>query len=576
MQLHRLFLTATVTGHLLLVLETSNSFQQHRNNMGSLFSSLFGSPPKQDQRFRIIENVTTSISKNQQKKMLHQSAAATAWTRVSHAFSQQLLHPSYITTTVRASTVQAAALYPTRDENTTIRKTLMPGSHKHLGGAYDSESGCIFGVPANSQSILVLRPVFSGGNSRAVMEYSMTIIALPAEVAAGRMKWLRGIVVHDQLWAIPAWAPAVLCVDLKRAAVATAAITSDNSSMAASLVPLPTNYQPTEWQWHGAGLNHEKTAIFCIPSNATHVLRVDLLTRTTSFLDISYDATQYPSFDLTLPNKWYGGLVGHDNCVYGIPYRASAVLKIDTTAGGTASLIGPDHGANQFYWHGGILCKGKIYAHPSHADTVLVIDTRVNRPHDVPQCVELPIRSVAVADDILLLSQQHHQDTTTATLPPALAVGSKRYKWLGGAIGADGNIYCPACDASAVLVINTATDVCTTFGFVGGAKNKWQGGLLGRDGCVYCIPANGQHVLRIHTNPLQPNDATFGGAQPVQLVGNLPAHKDKWQGGSVGKDGCLYFMPENGYRVLKVTPPEKPPVLVNGKLPENDVKLEFL
>jgi hypothetical protein len=62
----------------------------------------------------------------------------------------------------------------------------------------------------------------------------------------------------------------------------------------------------------------------------------------------------------------------------------------------------------------------------------------------------------------------------------------------------------------------------------------------------------------------------------VQLLGNLPSHKDKWQGGHAGKDGSLYFIPENGYRVLKVTPPEKPPVVVDGKLPENDVKLDLL
>lgn len=136
----------------------------------------------------------------------------------------------------------------------------------------------------------------------------------------------------------------------------------------------------------------------------------------------------------------------------------------------------------------------------------------------------------------------------------------------------DGNIYCPACDTSAVLKVDTHTDTCSTFGFCGTDKNKWQGGVLGRDGCVYCIPANGQHVLRIHTNPIDDSS----GEQPVQLVGHLPAHKDKWQGGSQGKDGALYFIPENGYRVLKVTPPKVAPKLMNGALPENDVIVELV
>ena len=31
----------------------------------------------------------------------------------------------------------------------------------------------------------------------------------------------------------------------------------------------------------------------------------------------------------------------------------------------------------------------------------------------------------------------------------------------------------------------------------------------------------------------------------VQLIGFLPTHKDKWQGGYAGLDGSLYFITEN-------------------------------
>ena len=92
---------------------------------------------------------------------------------------------------------------------------------------------------------------------------------------------------------------------------------------------------------------------------------------------------------------------------------------------------------------------------------------------------------------------------------------------------------------------------------------------MARDNCIYCIPASGRHVCRIATDP------RIKGEKPVQLIGDLPAHKDKWQGGYQGKDGSLYFIPENGYRVLKVTPP-KDPIVMGGPLPEDDVKIEFL
>lgn len=132
-------------------------------------------------------------------------------------------------------------------------------------------------------------------------------------------------------------------------------------------------------------------------------------------------------------------------------------------------MIGPNYGIGKYFWHGGIKVNGKIYAHPSHADTVLVINTK-----ERGTISELNI---------------HRADNDTR----------KNYKWLGGSVGADGNIYCPACDTSAILKINVTTDHCETMGFAGAEKNKWQGGILGRDNCIYCIPANGVHGKLLFT-----------------------------------------------------------------------------
>jgi hypothetical protein len=189
-----------------------------------------------------------------------------------------------------------------------------------------------------------------------------------------------------------------------------------------------------------------------------------------------------------------------------------------------------------------ITVTGKIYAHPSHADTVLIINTQPGVTGDA-QFSEIPI-----------VKAEYDTDQR------------KNYKWLGGSVGVDGNIYCPACDTSAALLIDTKADTATTFGFAGMEKNKWQGGVRGRDGCVYSIPASGTHILRMAT----------GDAHAVQLIGELPKYKDKWQGGHQGIDGSLYFIPENGYRVLKVTPPESPPQIIDGKLPDDDVIIEMI
>ena len=471
----------------------------------------------------------TEEKKTKTKKSLKISPEKAALLRKVEAFKATCLDEVYTTQPIRENTMEAALQYPPSDP---ASKYLLPGSHKHLGGAFDPTDGCIYGVPANSKAVLCLYPE---GDT-----YKMTSIPLPKNKRDMKMKWLRGIFAHGYLWAIPAWADSVLCVDVdaywgRR----------EKKGEIVQLLDLPTEHpKGMQWQWHGAGINNEKTAIFCIPSNAQSVLKVDLAAKTTSFIPIECDSSQYPDFRLDLVNKWYGGILGKDNAVYGIPYRSCAVLRIDCNTS-TAKLIGPDVGCSKYNWHGGIQVHGKIYAHPSHADdTVLVIDTNPGAPQ---LCYTLPLERASYDKD-----------------------DRKNYKWLGGAVGADGNIYCPACDTSAVLRIDTRTDKCTTFGFAGTDKNKWQGGILGPDGCIYCIPASGMHVLRIATMP------GIEGDPPVQLVGNMPTHKDKWQGGHVGKDGSLYFIPENGYRVLKLTPPKSPPIIVDGKLPEDDVKIEFM
>ena len=52
--------------------------------------------------------------------------------------------------------------------------------------------------------------------------------------------------------------------------------------------------------------------------------------------------------------------MGDDNAIYGIPYRASGVLRIDSKTD-SAKIIGPNYGIGNYYWHGGVKCNGKIY-----------------------------------------------------------------------------------------------------------------------------------------------------------------------------------------------------------------------
>jgi hypothetical protein len=553
----------------------------------------------------------TSSSKREQKRLARlqrtkrvDRETVELWQQQVQEYTHRLLHDSYLHHPVRASTILASAEYPqgvvgttassssaSSSASTVLHQTLMPGNHKHLGGAYDPTDGSIYGVPAHAQSILCLHPVVDN-NSNVVVNYSMTTIPLPKSIAKIPFKWLRGIFAHGYLWAIPAWAPAVLCVDIDAYRGRRPSSSSEGSIV--QLIPLPSNH-PSDltWQWHGAGMNHEKTAIYCIPSNAHAVLKVDLMTKSTSLISIDvpphhhHQKPKYPNFDISQCNKWYGGIVGADNAVYGIPYRSCAVLRIDCNTN-TASLVGRDYGSSYFNWHGGIQVNGCIYAHPSHATTVLVINTNHRRHNkttllvtdensdnnniddDDGYCYEIPITRCSNDTNSLPTT------TTTST--------ATTYQWLGGTVGADGNIYCPPCDTADILKICTTTQSCQTFGHTtlndhDNHKNKWQGGVYSaRDECIYMIPASGRYVLRIATSMQYSNNNNNNNKDnPYQLLGPLPSHRDKWQGGYVGLDGCLYFVPECGYRVLKIIPPQYPPVVdINHQLPIDDVTLELL
>jgi DNA-binding beta-propeller fold protein YncE len=453
-----------------------------------------------------------------------------------------IILPSSKAFTLRKSTHQALSLLhqstPYADIATIQdnREIILKGKHKWLGGAVDSY-GCIWGIPSNAPDVICLAPSSDSG------EYQVHKIPLSPEISKGKFKWLRGIICDGYLYGIPAWSNAgILRVDIdsywKRRQI-------PRSDDIVQILTLPEYYNflniatktvdqnidgeyPTRWLWHGAALNKEKNAIYAIPSNAHHVLKLDLSTFETKLLPIPVTKTP-----LTQTNKWYGGILGDDNAIYGVPYAAAGVLRIDTK-NDSVQLIGEESfDVAQYNWHGGIKSpkNGKIYCFPAHNSHVLSIDTNSDRAGTESSLDLLSIHRAS-----------YDKDTVT------------KYKWLGGALGADGNIYGMPSDATSILRIDTETNSVTTFGRISGEKNKYQGGTLSsKNGFVYAIPSNSEHILCINTNPGQGLVELDSEVQSCE-IGNIPKRKDKFQGGFEGADGSIYCIPENFDRILKISP----------------------
>ena len=416
---------------------------------------------------------------------------------------------------------------------------IFKGKHKWLGGAVNPVDGSIFGIPSNTDSIIRIIPNsyddVKNDNNECVVEQ----IELPSNIRRGRYKWLRGIIVHGHLYGIPAWSKdgvlKVPILDLMENESSSLSSSSSPSSQKVSaivgiptVIPLPQaqynlNYEDDKyndnngtsdddfrkdrWMWHGAALSEDNKYIYCIPSNADRVLKVNVQEEPNNVNnEVSVNAIEEIGPKFHGQNKWYGGIRGLDGCIYCAPYTAGGILRINPKDD-SVSIHG-EFGLSEWKWHGGVLCEnGAIFCFPSHSSYALRINTAPRK------------------DDDQLFSLVSIPETNDSV---------QKYKWLGGAIGVDGAVYAMPCDTNSVLRIDPGTNETRLIGVTPGGKNKWQGGVLGPDGFIYAVPADASTILKIDTRP--PFDSKSNNDWRVTCMGSLPPTRKKWQGGFIAND----------------------------------------
>jgi hypothetical protein len=207
------------------------------------------------------------------------------------------------------------------------------------------------------------------------------------------------------------------------------------------------------------------------------------------------------------------------------------VLKIDPLTDDVTLLYldgGLPLSAGSWKWHGGLRAGDKIIGFPNNADEILVIDTSQQRLY-------------TVGDSNILKSGRHRSDN--------------RYKYLGGALAHDGRFaYLFPCDAERVLRFDFATDEIALIGpLLLDGENKFQNGFCGRDGCLYGIPQRACGVLRIVPRSL--NAALEEDHVDIMDCGeDFIGIKDKFEGGVMGGDECMYCIPLRSRTVVKIVP----------------------
>jgi len=287
-------------------------------------------------------------------------------------------------------------------------------------------------------------------------------------------------------------------------------------------------------------------AIYGIPSNANAVLKI--VPRTGQVTTLSswceeVDGKGVFKWNPQLPGrwKWHGGVVAANGSIYAIPACADRVLRIIPRTG-EVRLIGDELLPGvESKWYGGLLgCDGAIYGMPHNADCILKI---------VPE-------KDGCEDRIEFLY---------GTGDNALQLGG--YKWHGGVAGYGGPsgklggvLYAVPSHANRVLRLTVETGAVELLGtedIDSGPlwENHWRwkpgqykygGAVLGPDNCVYCLPYDAYKVLKI-----SPSGAVELMEIEPDYVDDFRCH-NKWQNGFAAADGCIYAIPVSAPAILKV------------------------
>ena len=393
----------------------------------------------------------------------------------------------------------------------------IPGQEKYLGGD-TGEDGNIYAIPGCASHVLRINP-----KTGATDQIGPKLL--------GEFKWLRSVKAVDGagnecIYGLPCHASSVLKIVPATGAITTFGELGDR-----------------KWKYHGGNFANGK--IWCIPQKATSVLVIDPLTDTVEFVggggpDSASDSASdsNSNSDLEGECKWYGGLMGNDGCVYGMPQNADGVLKIDPFKATVEVVKHPliTKGGNK--WHGGLRDKeGNIWAVPANADSFLKVVPGEN----------VVIEIFGKGD---FCSGQHRQDG--------------KYKFLGGVCGVDGNLFMIPSDSDFVVMVDPRTNEIRNIGpslkdelYI---QNKWQNGFSAADGTIYAVPLKGSNVLCVRPQKLVPGGGgTEGRLEPeVTLIGGPFLGMNKWEGGVLGPDGACYCMPNNYHRVLRISPPGAP------------------
>jgi hypothetical protein len=309
-------------------------------------------------------------------------------------------------------------------------------------------------------------------------------------------------------------------------------------------------------KYYAGGVLAPNGKIYCIPCNATNVGIIDPYTDT-------IDTTTISNLPFTATNKYLGGILAPNGNIYCIPDVATNVGIInpvtntfDTTTISMTTF--PDLSANNKFWGGVLALNGKIYCAPRTVNFIGVIDTLTNTYSSVPFTISPPgaVYRYAggalgsngnvyfcpfAADKVLRIRPSDNSLNQFGTF--GLDYGGGRY--YGACTGPDGNVYFPPYHQDGFVHVDVSSETMVfdcSFNIALGSNGASQGISLGMDGVLYGIPGP-TATVKTQNKLFYFNTITkTGGIIPVNFARNAGA-SGKWFGGVLAPNGKIYMIP---------------------------------
>ena len=200
----------------------------------------------------------------------------------------------------------------------------MHGQDKYLGGIPSPCGRYIYGVPGGAKRVLRIR-ISDGYMDWIGPSY------------AGKFKWLRGVDIpasslkdfrypNGCCVALPCNAPSILKIN------PSPREEGDGVSCFGETELREECGEDLGWFYHGGNLASNGW-VYAIPANAPRVLKFHPGTNEVRFIGPSFEGKQ----------KWYGGIIGSDDCIYGIPQNHTGKTGSRTIFVSSASMAVANH-----------------------------------------------------------------------------------------------------------------------------------------------------------------------------------------------------------------------------------------